>query len=72
MHFSNSITTNGYLIDDDMIEKFKEIKLNSFQITLDGYQDVHDKIRHPIKQKEAMPKSYEMLIRFVRRSLRLT
>lgn len=61
MHFSNSITTNGYLIDDDMIEKFKEIKLNSFQITLDGYQDVHDKTRHPIGQKG----SYAEIIRNV-------
>lgn len=50
IQFSNSMTTNGYLINDDTIEKLNEIKLNTFQITLDGYREVHDKNRHPVKQ----------------------
>jgi len=43
--FNNAITTNGYLIEKSMIEKLKEIKLNSYQITLDGTKDRHDKSR---------------------------
>jgi uncharacterized protein len=42
--FTNSATTNGYLIDKERINKFKEINLNHFQITLDGNQATHDKI----------------------------
>lgn len=43
--FIHTITTNGYLITKSMIEKFKEIKLNSFQITLDGAEFYHNKTR---------------------------
>jgi len=49
--FANIITTNGYLIDKERIEKFKEISLKQFQITLDGNQEMHDKIRYG-KNKE--------------------
>jgi len=38
-------TTNGYFINRERIEKLKEIGLNNFQITLDGNQEMHDKIR---------------------------
>lgn len=44
--FCNSITTNGYLINDVMIERFSEIGLNFFQITIDGDRNTHDKIRN--------------------------
>lgn len=44
--FSNSITTNGFLLTKDIIEKCKDIKLNNFQVTLDGNKESHDKIRH--------------------------
>lgn len=43
--FQNSITTNGYLMDKDRIEKFSEIGLNDFQITLDGDEITHNNIR---------------------------
>ena len=39
-------TTNAFLIDEDMIEKMQEINLNSFQITLDGDEKRHNKIRN--------------------------
>jgi uncharacterized protein len=39
------ITTNGYLIEDSMIDEFNEIKLNNFQITLDGNRAKHNTIR---------------------------
>lgn len=43
--FLHSITTNGYLVTDAMIDRMNEIKLNSFQITLDGNAFYHNKTR---------------------------
>jgi len=44
--YSNHITTNGYLINKKIIKQFNEIKLNSFQITLDGNEEKHNKVRN--------------------------
>jgi uncharacterized protein len=44
--FINQITTNGYLIDKQMILKMKDLKLNIFQITIDGDEKRHNKIRN--------------------------
>lgn len=44
--FHNSITTNAYCINDDMIEKMQEIGMSYFQITLDGNRERHNKIRN--------------------------
>lgn len=43
--FSNSITTNGALITPLMIKRFRTIGLNSFQITLDGDEEHHNKTK---------------------------
>ena len=45
VRFINVITTNGAYISSDMIRKMSEIDLRSFQITLDGYKNFHDKTR---------------------------
>lgn len=44
--FYNSITTNGTLIDEHLIEMFKRVKLTDFQITIDGSRNYHNKIKH--------------------------
>lgn len=44
--FSNSITTNGFLLNPSMIQKCVEINLNHYQITLDGNRETHNKIRN--------------------------
>lgn len=44
--FSNSVTTNAFLIDEKMIRKMDQIELNDFQITLDGDKKKHDKVRN--------------------------
>ena len=44
--FMSSITTNAFCIDEKMVKCFNEINLCSFQITLDGYRDRHNKIRN--------------------------
>ena len=54
--FYNSATTNGYLIDDEIIERMKLINLNSFQITLDGSKEFHDKVRYSSTQDSSFDK----------------
>lgn len=46
VQFSNSITTNGYLINEKMVHDMSIINLHFFQITLDGDRERHDKIRN--------------------------
>ncbi len=43
--FTHHITSNGYLIDNKIINEFNEILLNSFQITIDGNKEKHNKVR---------------------------
>lgn len=43
--FSTGFTTNGFLINDKMIEKFHTYKIRNFQITLDGNKELHDAVR---------------------------
>lgn len=53
VNFQNSITTNGYLISQVMIEKMKEIQLTSFQITLDGGKKFHNKTRFSSSERNS-------------------
>ncbi|MBR1770347.1 MAG: radical SAM protein [Bacteroidales bacterium] len=55
--FTLSITTNAYLINNDMTEKLKRIGLNNYQITLDGDREKHDSVRN----NNGMP-SYDKII----------
>lgn len=43
--FRNTMTTNGYLMTHEDIMRFKDLQLDAFQITLDGYRDIHNKTR---------------------------
>lgn len=45
VRFSQLITTNGYLTDKH-IEQIKKINLTNFQITLDGTEEKHNKVRN--------------------------
>lgn len=44
--FSCHVTSNASLINEAMIKKMTEISLNSFQITIDGSPNRHNKIRN--------------------------
>ena len=44
--FCNTMTTNGFLINKKRIERFNEIDLRYFQITLDGDKSTHNNIRN--------------------------
>lgn len=56
--FESGITTNGSLINKDIISFFKEVNMQSLQITLDGSKDVHNKTRFNAKH----PNSYDRIV----------
>lgn len=43
--YSSYIVTNGYLITDEIIEKFKEYQISGAQVTIDGPPDIHNSRR---------------------------
>jgi uncharacterized protein len=45
IYFSSDFTTNGFLINENLLEKCKQNGVLSFQITLDGWRDRHNKVR---------------------------
>ena len=45
IYFSCGMTTNGLLINQQMLDVCKEYGLTGFQITLDGSKEQHDKVR---------------------------
>lgn len=44
--YSNHVTTNAVLIDEEMCSKFNEIGLRSFQISIDGNEKKHNKVKN--------------------------
>jgi uncharacterized protein len=44
--FFNHATTNAYYINESMIESFKLIQLNSFQIPIDGKENKHNYVKN--------------------------
>jgi uncharacterized protein len=43
--FSNSATTNGYFLLDEIANKLERLQFNYFQITIDGCKENHDKVK---------------------------
>lgn len=44
--YEAKMTTNGYLLNDEIISNLANLNINSLQITLDGTKKYHDKKRH--------------------------
>lgn len=44
--FSVMITTNGTLLTPERIEELHELGVSKYQITIDGKQELHDKVKH--------------------------
>lgn len=44
--FINNITTNGYLIDEDMAKEMNNLRFRQFQITIDGAREIHNSTRN--------------------------
>lgn len=57
-----SFTTNGYLLNEKMIQSLKENQVQSFQITLDGTKDDHDNTRYPYKGGRSFDKIVNNII----------
>ncbi|MBL7787087.1 MAG: radical SAM protein [Chitinophagales bacterium] len=51
LNFQADFTTNGFLIKPNMVDTFKELSVNHFQITLDGDKEHHDTIRFVSKKR---------------------
>lgn len=55
-----TIITNGYLFTNEVIQFFKDVKLNRIQITLDGVREHHNKTRC-LKGEERLP-TFDVII----------
>jgi len=51
INFESNITTNGYLINQQIIDNFIKYKVLHNQITLDGHRDLHNTIRNVNKKR---------------------
>ena len=50
IEYSASMISNGYLFDEEMAKKARELwKLNMIQITLDGTEEVYNKVKNYVK-----------------------
>lgn len=51
INFSSGFTTNGLLINQDVLDKCKAHGVSNFQITLDGHRERHNQVRFVSKTK---------------------
>jgi uncharacterized protein len=45
LSYKSTITTNGILLSKERLERMKELNFTFFQITVDGIQEEHDKVK---------------------------
>lgn len=63
--FRSHITTNGYLLNEDMIKKVDILNIFSFQITLDGAPETHNKSRPLRNGKGTFDTVYENILKLL-------
>jgi len=51
VYYEASITTNGYLLKDEVIKKLNQLHIKTVQVTFDGNKDTHDKQKFISKDK---------------------
>ena len=51
IHFTSGFTSNGFLIDQKVVDLCKEYKADFFQITLDGHRERHNQVRYVSKER---------------------
>lgn len=71
VYFLNSITTNGYLLDLNRIEKLLEVGIFNYHITIDGPPDIHNKTRISKDGKDSFPKIFENILLLIRADKRI-
>lgn len=64
-------TTNGYLINNQMIDLFEYCHVSSFQITLDGCKEQHNETRYPYKGGDSYERIISNIKELVRRNMRI-
>ena len=67
--FKSGFTTNGLLINQEMIDYFKLYNVDQLQITLDGKKELHNRIRYISKNKGSYDKIVENIILLVKNHL---
>lgn len=67
--FHTDFTTNGYLINERMIEKFHSYNISNFQITLDGNRENHDKVRYVSSKRGSYDEIVENILTLCRSKL---
>lgn len=60
--FHSSIVTNGYLLNEYIINQFKELGIRRMQITIDGLKDTHNQRRPHKTNKDSFEKIMNNLI----------
>jgi uncharacterized protein len=68
--FQGSMTTNGLLVDQKMLDICSKYSLTSFQITLDGCKEQHDKVRFISEGRGSYEKIVQNIILVAKNSLR--
>ena len=64
MAFSAGFTTNGYLLEPALLQRFTELQHREFQITLDGDSQWHDKTRMTANRGATFDKIWSNLIAY--------
>jgi uncharacterized protein len=68
--FSSHMTTNGLLINEKKLALCKRYGLNSFQITLDGSREQHNKVRYISEERGSYDEIIRNIILIARNGLR--
>ena len=61
INYNADIITNGYLLTQEVADKLFEMKVNRYQITLDGLEELHNKTRHLINNGPTFKRIIENL-----------
>jgi len=67
-----NFTTNGYLINDEMIKSFKKYNVNGLQITFDGNRENHNKVRFTSKSTGPYDKIVENIKKLIKNNINIT
>jgi len=67
IQFNFNFTSNGFLINDKMLQALCQLGVNNFQITLDGHRKQHNKVKFMGNGEE----SYDIVVSNIKKCLKL-
>lgn len=53
LHYNAHLLTNGYCMDKEKVDRFKELKIGRVHLTIDGPEEIHNQRRPHIKHKNS-------------------